>query len=175
MHLRPFWNQRRKGISPFPPYPMSWPYSLQRCDTDTALLPLTQHFRNQSNWCGCSWLKTYTQATHSSWLLEGDILLLVICLRMLKADGVPETADRKVRKHREEWHGLALLATGVCNIIWVHANDGEYFQKLYLTGSSLFIGRDMGYNLMWCFMNWADLFPCPQESIGFCQRSNFTH
>lgn len=44
----------------------------------------------------------HTLRLHTAADSDGDVLLLIMCLRMLKADGVPETADYKARKYQKE-------------------------------------------------------------------------
>lgn len=171
MNLQSFWNKVRKETPPFH-HVASLDLIHRRDETLTQPCSLFCNTWEMTaiHWCGYSWLKTHTQAPRSSCLSDGDILLLAICLRTLKAEGTPETAEYNVQKHHEEWYGLSLPATGVYNILWLHANDGNTSRNYIGQAGSLLIGRYRGYSRMWCFMNWVDLFHCPQESVGLLSK-----
>lgn len=109
----------------------------------------------------------YIHAAAAS-LWPGNILVLVTC--MPAADGAPATPDYNTQRHHEEWHGQALLAQVVCNIIWLHASDRKHFQNWYLIGISLLVGRTIWYSRMWCFMSWIDLFHCLQEATWLLSK-----
>lgn len=166
-----FWNTERKEVPPFKNMlSLPWFYSLLVLTQHCSLLYSTSEIT--ATWCGSSGQTTHTgytqQLTFSDRTFSWEPH---VCFGRWSPINnwmqCPEAPRGRIWPGSPGPQWLAILLSA-CK--WWKALSELVYNKQIPVHS-----RDVGYSRMWCFINWVDLFHCPQESMGLLSKRSSPH